>query len=251
MAAAAHIVDRVHMDSPISASLVAWGNAWLTGHVSLDDALDRVEREAGPQVVADERAETTLRAFLMDRRADGLNEFRLALPIAGDPLGLTGPPAFNGAAIEAGQAVIAVLPGRCLGLVPAPDRRGSSYSGIRWSVTEASATPPDVPSLAEAERELSAAIRAATDALSSVDGPAQGFPALGHAEETLAPGYPGRAHRVGALAARLALALRVADERGLTSGQVATRGTALRDLDRAVRRALVAAHHAIAESRVH
>ncbi|MEW9527641.1 hypothetical protein [Microbispora sp. NPDC049125] len=237
----------MRIDSSISATLVAWGNAWLAGHASLEDAVDRVERAAGPQVVAPEAAETTLLAYLMDLRSDGLGSFRLALPIPGDPLGLTGPPAFNGAAIDAGQAVVAVLPGRAFGLVPSLDRRGSSYCGTRWTASEASATPPDVPSLAEAERALAMAMRSATDALQSVDGPAQDFPELDRAEGTLAPGYPGRAHRVGALAARLALALRLAGERGLTSGQLATRGEALRELDRAVRRALVSAHHSISE----
>ncbi|MBP2707266.1 hypothetical protein JOL79_26130 [Microbispora sp. RL4-1S] len=235
------------MDSSVAPTLVAWTNSWLAGQVSLDDAVDRVERVAGPQVVAAESGETTLRAFLIDRRSDGLCGFRLALPVPGDPLGLTGPPAFNGAAIEAGEAAIAVLPGRCVGLVPAQDRRGSSYSGIRWTAEDASPAMPDVPSLAEAERALTGAMLAATDALSAVDGPAQGFPSLRGGEEELAPGYPGRAHRVGALAARLAAALRLADGRGLTSGQVAVRHEALRDLDRAVRRARVAAHHALAD----
>ncbi|TQS25705.1 hypothetical protein FLW16_29395 [Microbispora sp. KK1-11] len=253
MAVRPHIVDRVRIDSPISATLVAWGNAWLGGHVSLEHALDRVESEAGPQVVATDDVETPLLAYLVDRRIEGLGAFRLALPVPGDPLGLTGPPAFNGAAIDAGQAVVAVLSGRCLGLVPSADRRGSSYSGIRWTVAEASAVPPDVPSLAEAEQALRTSMMAATEALLGVGGPAQGFPVpdmLDRAGEALAPGYPGRAHRVGALAARLSAALRLADERGLTSGQIAARGQALRDLDRAVRRARVAAHNAIVESQV-
>ncbi|WP_239114797.1 hypothetical protein [Planotetraspora kaengkrachanensis] len=238
----------MRIDSPISAILVSWGNAWLAGHVGLDEAVDRVERAAGPQVVAVDSSETTLRSFLVDQRVEGLVSFRLALPIPGDPLGLTGPPAFNGSAIDAGQAVVAVLAGRCLGLVPADDRRGSSYSGVRWTACAASAVEPSLPSLAEAEQALSAAMRSATEALLGVDGPAQGFPALDTVDDALAPGYPGRAHRVGALAARLALALRLADERGLTSGQLATRGEAFRELDRAVRRARVAAHHAIVES---
>ncbi|MFC0865217.1 hypothetical protein ACFHYQ_23250 [Sphaerimonospora cavernae] len=243
-------------DSPVSATLVSWGNAWLAGHTGLDVVVDRLEGAAGPQVVAAHTAsgmdEGTLRAFLMDRRIEGLSSLRLALPVPGDPLGLTGPPAFNGVAIDAGQAAIAVLPDRCFGLVPGEDRRGSSYSGIRWTVHEASTTPPDLPSLAEAERALTAAMRSATEALLAVTGPAQGFPAAfqggDDAEGTLAPGYPGRAHRVGALAARLALALRLADERGLTAGQISARGEALRDLDRVVRRARVAAHHALGEA---
>ncbi|MCC5576601.1 hypothetical protein IMZ11_13275 [Microtetraspora sp. AC03309] len=235
------------MDSPISAVLVSWGNAWLGGHVGLDEAVDRVERAGGPQVVADGPMESTLRAFLAGLRSEGLDSFRLALPVPGDPLGLAGPPAFNISAIDAGQAVIAVLRGRRLGLVPESDRRGSSYSGVRWTVVESADSEPYVPSLAEAEHALTSAMRTATDVLHGVAGPGAGTPTLEDVGEDLAPGYPGRAHRVGALAARLAMALRLAGERGLTSGQLAVRSEALRELDRAVRRARVAAHHAIVE----
>ncbi|MCW2881350.1 MAG: hypothetical protein JWQ95_5450 [Sphaerisporangium sp.] len=239
----------VHPDSPISATLVAWGNAWLAGHVGLDEAVDRLERAAGPQVVSSEVTETPLRGFLPDLRVEGLSALRLALPAAGDPLGLTGPPPFTVAAVDAGQAATAVLPGRCLGLLPSLDRRGSSYSGIRWTVMEAETARPDVPGLAEAEHALTAAMRSATDALLSVDGPGTGHPSFRTTDDGLAPGYPARAHRVAALTARLASVLRLADERGLTSEQIAVRSQALRDLDRAVRRARVAAHNAIIETR--
>ncbi|WP_214409987.1 hypothetical protein [Sphaerisporangium fuscum] len=239
----------MHPDSPISATLVAWGNAWLAGHVGLDEAVDRLERAAGPQVVSSEVTETPLRGFLADLRVEGLTALRLALPSTGDPLGLTGPPPFTIAAVDAGQAATAVLPDRCLGLVPSPDRRGSSYSGIRWTAMPADPTPPDVPGLAEAEHALTIAMRAATDALLSVEGPVAGQPAIRTTDDGLAPGYPARAHRVAALTARLASVLRLAGERGLTSGQVAVRAAALRDLDRAVRRARVAAHNALIEAR--
>ncbi|WP_433249731.1 hypothetical protein ACQPYK_02905 [Streptosporangium sp. CA-135522] len=237
----------MHPDSPISATFVCWGNAWLAGQVGLDEAADRVERQAGPQLVAGETGDVPLRGFLADLRVEGMRSLRLALPVAGDPLGLTGPPPFNSAAIEAGQAAIAVLPSRCLGLVPVRDRRGSSYAGVRWSVLEASVNAPDIPSLAEAEHALTLAMHAATDALLGVEGPAQGHRRVKTVDDGLAPGYPARAHRVAALAARLAAVLRVADDRGLTSGQITIRGNALRELDRAVRRARVAAHHAITE----
>lgn len=246
-------------DSPISATLVAWGNAWLGGHVGLDEAVDRVERAGGPQLVAPAvaagtavttaagipgpAAEVPLRAFLADLRPRGLRAFRLALPVPGDPLGLTGPAAFNSSAIDAGEAAIAELADGCVGLVPAPDVRGSSYSGVRWTAMTAATAVPDLPSLGEAERELQEAIRAATEALSAVHGPAGERPSLGLAEG-LAPGYPPRAHRVAALCSRLAVVLRAADDRGLTARQIATRGQALRDLDRAVRRARLACHHA-------
>jgi hypothetical protein len=237
----------VHPDSPISATLVAWGNAWLTGHTGLDEAVDRLERAGGPQVVSSGGTEAPLRGFLADLRVEGMRALRLALPGAGDPLGLTGPPPFTVAAVEAGQAATAVLPHRCVGLVPAVDLRGSSYSGIRWIAMEAGVTPPDVPGLAEAEHALTVAMLAATDALLSVDGPEQDQPSLGRADDGLAPGYPARAHRVAALTARLTSALRLARERGLTSTQITVRDQALRDLDRAVLRARVAAHNALLE----
>lgn len=237
----------MHPDSPISATLVCWGNAWLAGQVGLDEAADRVERQAGPQLIAGETGDLLLRGFLADLRTEGMRSLRLALPIAGDPLGLTGPPPFNSSAIEAGQAAIAVFPDRCLGLIPAKDRRGSSYAGVRWSVLQAHAAAPDLPSLAEAEHELTRAMREATDVLLGVEGPAQGHRRPPITGDGLAPGYPARAHRVAALATRLTAVLRIADDRGLTSGQLTVRREALRDLDRAVRRARVVAHHAITE----
>jgi hypothetical protein len=191
--------------------------------------------------------EVPLRKYLANLRGDGLRELRLALPAPGDPLGLSGPPPFNSVAVDAGQAAIAVLPDRCLGLVPTLDLRGSSYVGVRLDVQETGPVRQDLPSVAEAERELSDAMRTATEALTSVDGPALSRPdEAGHGGE-LAPGYPGRAHRVSALATRLGAVLRLAEERGLTSGQLAGSAAALRELDRAVRRAVVAAHHAIFE----
>jgi hypothetical protein len=230
-------------ESTVCPSLVAWGNAWLSGHVGLDEAADHVEAAGGPAVVG----ELPLRRHLANLRSDGLRELRLALPAPGDPLGLSGPPAFNSAAVDAGQAVIAVLADRNLGLVPSLDRRGSSYVGVRFDVHDAGPVRHDLPSLAEAERDLSDAMRAATEALTSVDGPVGDRPGRPVRGGELAPGYPGRAHRVSTLATRLAAVLRLADSRGLTTGQVAVRENALRELDRAVRRALVAAHHAIFE----
>lgn len=253
-------MERVRTDSPISADLVAWGNAWLAGHTSLDEAADHLTDRAGPHVVTgaaepDRPAfpglapgtEAPLRRFLADLRMAGLTAFRLALPVAGDPLGLTGPPAFNTAALDAGQAAIAVLPDRCVGLVPATDRRGSSYVGVRWTAFAAATAVPDVPSLAEAERALHDSIRSATEALSTVAGPAAARPKLDPYTECLAPGYSGRAYRVAALAARLDTALSAAGERGLSAAQLAYGHQALRELDRAVRRARLAAHHSLAE----
>ncbi len=224
--------------------LVAWGNAWLAGHVGLDEAADRIEQVAGPVVVDG----VPLRSSLADMRLKGLGELRLALPAPGDPLGLSGPPPFNAAAIDAGEAAIAVLPQGNLGLVPFPDVRGSSYSGVGFAVHQAGPARADLPSVREAERELAAVMRAATEALDGVGGPGGAWPSR-LPDGELAPGYPARAHRLQALAARLAAALRLAGRRGLTAGELAARDVALRELDRAVRRAQVACHHGILEER--
>lgn len=238
----------MRVDSPISAALVCWGNAWLTGHVGLDEAVDRVENAAGPCLVTGDPP-VPLRRYLADLRVAGLRALRLALPVPGDPLGLTGPPAFNSAAIEAGEAVVAMTPSGCVGLIPAPDRRGSSYSGVLWSAQPAADTPPDLPSLSEAEHALARAMRTATEVLTSVGGPPRARTGGMPHGDTLAPGYPARAHRLAALSGRLAGALRLAEDRGLTAAHIGARAAALRELDRAVRRARVAAHHAILEPR--
>lgn len=231
-------------------ALVAWGNAWLTGHVGLDEAVDAVERAAGPQVLDD----VPLRRGLGELRVAGMSALRLALPEPGDPLGLTGPPPLNRAAIDAGSAVVAVLPDRAAGLVPATDRRGSSYVGVRWTAHDATPGLPDVPPLADADRQLTLAMRDATEALLTVTDvsgvPPEVAGALaalrdpGSGDHPLAPGYPPRAHRVAALAGRLAPVVDLArrmDARGLTADQMRDRTDALRLLDRALRRALVAA----------
>ncbi|WP_018654065.1 hypothetical protein [Actinomadura flavalba] len=241
------------MSNEASIALVAWGNAWLTGHVGLDEAADAVERVAGPQMLGTAPAEVPLRRGLGDLRVAGLHGFRLALPRPGDPLGLTGPPAFNARALDAGAAVVAALRDRPLGLVPADDLRGSSYVGVRWEPCDAAGTEPDVPSLADAERQLTLTMRDATEALLTVEG-ARGVPPeiadaltdlrdAGPADHPLAPGYPARAHRVAALAGRLSLVVDLARrmEGGLTAEQIQRRDGALRLLDAAVRRALVAA----------
>jgi hypothetical protein len=282
-------------------ALVAWGNAWLTGHVGLDEAVDAVEKIAGPQILSgdatsapagqggagvpglpgfpgvsappgelggsggsqpsawqpeqrEQPGDVTLRRGLGDLRVSGMTGLRLALPAPGDPLGLSGPPAFNRDAVDAGAAVIAVLPGRAVGLVPGEDRRGSSYVGVRWESHEAVLGNPDVPALPEADHQLMLAMRDATEALLTVDDVAGVPPEITDAladlrdpdrgDHPLAPGYPQRAHRVAALAQRLSLVVDLArrmDDRGLTADQMRRRTEALRLLDRAVRRARVAA----------
>lgn len=247
-----------------SAAVVAWTNAWLTGHIGLDEAADSIEAETGPNVIGaipgSDDDEVPLRQGLGDLRVAGMTALRLALPVAGDPLGLPGPAGFNVAALEAGEAITAELPGRPIGLVPQEDRRGSSYVGVRWSVHQAGSATADVPSLAEADHRLTAAVREATDVLGTLDDVAAWGPEISealtalreshHREQQggLAPGYPPRAHRVAALSGRLAVVVDLARQNegsGLTFDQVQRRTEALRGLDHAVRRARVAAYNSV------
>ncbi|MBC6459572.1 hypothetical protein [Actinomadura sp. HBU206391] len=244
-----------------SPALVAWGNAWLSGHVGLDEATDAIERVNGQHVVTGipgESGEVPLRRGLGCLRVAGMSALKLALPAPGDLLGLTGPPELNTAALEAGGAALVTLATGPVGLVPAEDRRGSSYIGVRWNVLCARPGIADVPSLPEADHQLSLALRDATDALLLVEDVSDWRPEMAEAltqvreshrgEPTgeLAPGYPARAHRVAALAGRLAMVVDLArrvESEGLTADQMRRRADALRLLDRAVRRARVAAHN--------
>ncbi len=246
-----------------SAALVAWGNAWLTGHVGLDEAADALERLGGPHLVVGvpgEEGDVPLRVGLGTLRVTGMSALRLALPAPGDPLGLTGPPSFNTSAIDAGEAVLAAVGSQSLGLIPADDRRGSSYVGIRWTVHETRPGIADTPLLPEADHQLALAVREATESLMSVDSTLEWRPEIAeslnalresHAHEQvggLAPGYPARAHRVAALAGRLSVVVDLArgtESAGLSATEMLRRTEALRALDRAVRRARVAACNSV------
>lgn len=243
-----------------SAPLVAWGNAWLSGHTGLDEAVDSVERIGGPGMIGTVPVPglpfdsgVPLRTALVRLRGLGLSAFRLALPAEGDPLGLVGPAELNRAALEAREGVLLRLADRQVGLVPSADRRGSSYAGVAWTPYPANDTPPQVPGLAEAEQALRLTLVETAELLEGVDD-ITAFPAdvrerLARSPgPSLAPGYPPRALRVADQAVRLARIVETADPRsgrGMSAHQAGTRGEALRRLDSAVRRALVAAHAAL------
>ncbi|MEY9214188.1 hypothetical protein NI17_021030 [Thermobifida halotolerans] len=249
-----------------SAALVAWGNAWLAGQVGLDDTVDAVERRTGPHLidtVVDPALPfepgVPLRSALARLRGLGLAEFRLSLPVPGDPLGLTGGKELAAAAIEAREAVLVRLADRWIGLVPRTDLRGSSYRGVAWTPRPAADGRPESIQLSEAEHDLNSAIREAAALFGRVDDAQSWGPEVQRALTALrdpdrppttglAPGYPQRAHRVAALADRLAVVVRLADDdrgRGLSGTQTESRRLALRLLDRAVRRARVAAYCAV------
>lgn len=206
-------------------------------------------------------------------RSLGATGLRVALPVPGHPLGLSGPPEFNSYAMEAGEAV--VVAGAALGLVPMVKSVGpadDAHVEVVWHCHSVRLGPAaDVPTLGEAERELADALRESTSALTKLDvagtGPvAQAALAAYQARmevgrQLLAPGYPPRAVRVLELAQRVAALVNIAygtvpghDGMGgvehgaaVSSSQMAARAELLRPVERVARRAQVAAYNAYAE----
>ncbi|MFD0425897.1 hypothetical protein [Streptomyces parvus] len=253
---------------PRSGLLAAWGNALLAGLVSPDEAAlaivgeDAVHRVEG---VPGEAGPLGLTLALGRLRGLGATGFRVALPVPGHPLGLSGPPDFNARALEAEEAVVAY--GVPYGLVPEVSEAGPEgdlHVEVVWRVLPVREAPPaDVPSLGEAERELAEALRDATAVLSRLDVAGSGPVAeaavdayrarveRGGGREVLAPGYPPRAVRVLEMAQRVGLLVSVAYENGhggaVSASEIAARGEALRPVERVARRALVAAYNAYVE----
>ncbi|GHH88548.1 hypothetical protein GCM10018793_68600 [Streptomyces sulfonofaciens] len=240
----------------------------MAGLISPDDAVlaavgeDAVHRVTG---LPGEEGPVGLTLALGRLRALGVTGLRVALPAPGHPLGLSGPPAFNARALEAGEAV--VCQGAALGLVPEVSEAGPAgdvHVEVLWACLAVREAPPaDVPSLGEAERELAEALREATTVLSRLDVAASGPAAEAAVDayraraergrEPLAPGYPPRAVRVLELAQRVALLVSVAHENGhggaVSASEMAARTEALRPVERTARRAQVAAYNAYVEER--
>ncbi|MET8682191.1 hypothetical protein ABZW18_32620 [Streptomyces sp. NPDC004647] len=265
------------LKEPRSGRLAAWGNALLAGLISPDDAVQRV---IGPDAqhriegLPEESAPVGLSLGLGRLRALGVTGLRVALPVAGHPLGLSGPPDFNARALAAEEAVIATGD-HPLGLVPEvyeAGPEGDVHVEVVWHCLPVRDAPPaDVPSLGEAERELAEALREATDLLSRLDVAGSGPMAQAALEayrartergrEVLAPGYPPRAARVLELAQRVGALIAIAygpqdavgdgREHGgaVSASQMAARAEALRPLERTARRAQVAAYNAYVEER--
>ncbi|WP_055554021.1 hypothetical protein [Streptomyces sp. NBRC 110028] len=259
------------LDEPRSGRLAAWGNALLAGLVPPDDAAHRIAGEDASHRVAGlpgESGPVGLTLALGRLRALGAKGLRVALPVAGHPLGLSGPPEFNARALDAGEAVVAT--GVALGLVPevsAVGPEGDQHVEVVWHCLPVREAPPaDVPSLGEAERELAEALREATEVLSRLNVAGAGPAAQAALEayraraergrEVLAPGYPPRALRVLELAQRVGALVGIAYAPGgdgkdhgaaVSASEIAARAEALRPVERTARRAQVAAYNAYVE----
>jgi len=222
----------------VTARLAWWGTAWLRGQVPPDDLLDAVLDGDVAHVVEGEPLLTTLAGL----RSAGATGFGAALPREGAPVGLGGPAAFNAAAIEGGEALVAV--GAEAGLVPR--RVGPT---VEWTAYPAARR--QVPDIGEADRELRTTLLTVTAELAELD-VASWRPEV--ADELLnlrhrrVPGTPpGVPAACAELAARGMQALRIADlaladDGGALSATAAERRrAAILPLDLAGRRALVAA----------
>ena len=228
---------------PASARLAWWGTAWLRGTVVTDLAVDAIIGEdATHKVVGLGGSEVPegVATALGGLRSSGAATLGLAWPAEGDPAGLGGPPDFNTAALEAGEAVVAGPHG----LVP---RREGAV--VFWHAY--AARPRQLRDVGEADRALRGALVAATNALAALD-VARWRPEV--ADELIdlrrtprLPAPPDTPPRCVELAARALQAagivdLALADDGGAVSaGDAAQRRGALRGLATAARHALVAA----------
>ena len=223
---------------PDACQVAWWTTSWLRGHVVADQVLDAL-RDMG--------VDGGWLDLLAGLRRSGATGVGIALPIDGDPLGLGGPPSFNAAALEAGSAGVAAAAGLGLG----PDEVDAS---TWWRRAEA--RPRQVPDIGEAGRALRLAFTTTATALADLDvarwrpevadelmelgRSARGRPAL----HTPPPGTPPACAQLAATGARAAriVELAVADDGAAVSAyEIGARREALRPLEQAARRALVAA----------
>ena len=228
------------LDLPRSAHLAWWLTAWLRGHEVTDHLLEAVARDEAHVVVGLPDGDGSLLDLLAHARRSGADSAGLALPVEGDLLGLGGPRALNDAAVEAGEAT--VLPG--LGLVPSV-----TGSGVTWSVTAADRR--QLPDVGEADRALRAALVETAQELAALDVArwrpevADALMDLHHPPHVEAPlGTPPRCEQLAArgLQAWAIVDLALEDDGGaLSAYEIERRRGALRPLERAARRALVAA----------
>jgi hypothetical protein len=244
--------------------MTAWGNAYLIGRASLDEAdVHTVGDDALHRVVGvpGEADPVPVSLALARLRGHGITALRLVVPETGDPTGLPGPPETTAAAVAAREAVLTVGPRELAAYALVPTF-ASTPEGlvVRWDVLPAApSTPPHgLPTLVEAERGLAEAMRDATvtlDALDVASGREELGPRLAGLDRTLRGlvlprTLPARAQRLVVSATRLLALLTWAGESdgaAVSASEAERRSAALRPLRRAARHALAAAYSAQAE----
>ncbi|MDQ1463990.1 MAG: hypothetical protein QOC73_931 [Actinomycetota bacterium] len=271
-------------DAELCGRFVAWIGSALAGRVDAAVATAAVEAGSDGHVVTGwpdggpaariDAPELSLDELVMRLADAGVRQVALALPVAGDPVGVTGTGAFGRAALEAECGVVLGTGLTRFGLVPAADRRGSSYRGWRWRVfaepvdpaVDVAAADPFAPvgSLAvvdphrvveQADRALSRALRAATDELAALDlaqwrpevaaGRKEAEAALRAAGQRMPPDWPAPARALAERSLALWRIVRVAraDSGAVSASGSQARGQALAALSHAVREAAMAAYN--------
>ena len=233
----------MHPVLPVSARLAWWGTAWLRGHVAADLVVDAVLAGDATHVVAGlpgVEGSVSLIRTLAELRATGSDAIGIALAVAGDPVGLGGPAAFNAAALEAAEATV------CGGIGLVPRQVGAA---VEWTAYDAGAR--QLTDVGEADRALRLALQQAAAGLADLE-VARWRPEAAdalmnlHHRPALAP-PPGTPARCAELAARSLQALAIVDLAleddggALSVTQATRRRESLQPLGAAARRGLVAA----------
>lgn len=141
---------------PRAASLTLWLNAWLRGAASPDDVLASLDGSMHHVFIGldPERPLAPVEALgairVLDTRAT------LAFTAPGDPAGLAGPPSFNAATMEVGEAIL--LPAIGLGMVPV-----TVGGALEWRCLEANVPIPLDPR--ETRQTLRSTLLEVTDEL--------------------------------------------------------------------------------------
>jgi hypothetical protein len=240
-----------------SGVLAAWSAAFFVGRAGIDQVVDATTGDDAPHQVGGlpgfDLELAPLREVLVAwRRAGG--SARLVLPVAGDVRGVPGPAEFRSAALEAGEAVV----GPGLGIVPEviDFHPSSAPSTVLWQAFHLDPAPPDHLAVADAQYDLTTAIRESATALSAadvagwIDDIADALHDARRAGEhlDLPPGFPSRAVALLAQAERLQAVLDLAfsDPTGgaIDRTGIAARTSALRPLATPVRRARLAGYNA-------